>query len=297
MSKRVFITGSEGFTGRYVTEEFLRAGWEVWGAGLQPKPEQPQYLQIDLLKPQTLKPIATKIQPDVVIHLAAMAFVAEDDANSFYQVNLIGTRNLLEVLSAAKKPPECTIVASSANVYGNSTLEVLSEDSPTNPANDYAVSKLAMEYLAETYMDRLGVVITRPFNYTGVGQSSRFLIPKIVEHFKARAPVIELGNTDVARDFSDVRDIALYYRLLADLQPASEVVNLCSGTCVTLSHCVELAASISGHEIEIRQNPLFMRPNEVKWLSGSPDKLRALTGVVSPREIHETLIWMIKDAD
>ena len=194
MSKRVLITGSEGFTGRYVTDEFLRAGWEVWGAGLQPKPEQPQYLQIDLLKPESLQPIATTIQPDVVIHLAAMAFVAEDDANRFYQVNLIGTRNLLEVLSAAKKPPECTIVASSANVYGNSTLEVLSEDSPTNPANDYAVSKLAMEYLAKTYMDRLGIVITRPFNYTGVGQNSRFLIPKIVEHFKARAPVIELGK-------------------------------------------------------------------------------------------------------
>ena len=297
MSKRVLITGSEGFTGRYVTDEFLRAGWEVWGAGLQPKPEQPQYLQIDLLKPETLQPIATKIQPDVVIHLAAMAFVAEDDANRFYQVNVIGTRNLLEVLSAAKKPPECTIVASSANVYGNSTLEVLSEDSPTNPANDYAVSKLAMEYLAKTYMDRLGIVITRPFNYTGVGQNSRFLIPKIVEHFKARAPVIELGNIDVARDFSDVRDVAEYYRLLADAQPASEVVNLCSGAPMTLSHCLELAGSISGHEIKIRQNPLFMRPNEVKWLSGSPDKLRALTGVVSPREIHETLIWMIKDAD
>ena len=297
MSKRVFITGSEGFTGRYVTEEFKRAGWEVWGAGLQPKPEQPQYLQIDLLQPNTLTPIVTRIQPDIVIHLAAMAFVAEDDANSFYQVNLIGTRNLLEVLSAAKTPPDCTILASSANVYGNSTLEVLSEDSPTSPANDYAVSKLAMEYLARTYMDRLGIVITRPFNYTGVGQSSRFLIPKIVGHFKARAPVIELGNVDVARDFSDVRDIAFYYLLLADTQPTSEVVNLCSGASVTLSHCLELAASMSGHQIKVKQNPLFMRPNEVKWLSGSPDKLRALTGVVSPREIHETLIWMIKDAD
>ena len=97
MSKRVFITGSEGFTGRYVTEEFKRAGWEVWGAGLQPKPEQPRYLQIDLLKPETLKPIATYVQPDVVIHLAAMAFVAEDDANSFYKVNILGTLSLIHI--------------------------------------------------------------------------------------------------------------------------------------------------------------------------------------------------------
>ena len=293
MSKRVLITGSEGFTGRYVTDEFLRAGWEVWGAGLQPKPEQPQYLQIDLLKPESLQPIATKIQPDVVIHLAAMAFVAEDDANRFYQVNLIGTRNLLEVLSAAKRPPECTIVASSANVYGNSTLEVLSEDSPTNPANDYAVSKLAMEYLAKTYMDRLGIVITRPFNYTGVGQSNRFLIPKIVEHFKARAPVIELGNIDVARDFSDVRDIAMSYRMLAECEPAGEIVNLCSGQAISLEKCLALALQFTGHQIQVSINPAFIRKNEVKLLSGDRSKISALMSKSPLHEFEETLSWML----
>ena len=293
MSKRVLITGSEGFTGRYVTEEFRRAGWEVWRAGLQPKPEQPRYLQIDLLKPDTLAPIVTRIQPDVVIHLAAMAFVAEDDVNSFYQVNLIGTRNLLEVLSAAKSPPECTIVASSANVYGNSTLEVLSEDSPTNPANDYAVSKLAMEYLAKTYMDRLGIVITRPFNYTGVGQSSRFLIPKIVEHFKARAPIIELGNVNVARDFSDVRDVARYYYKLADAKPLGEIVNLCSGKSISLLRCLDVASELSGHELKVKVNPSFLRDNEVTRLAGDRQKLDQLVGVSAPQKFEETLRWMI----
>ena len=293
MSKRVLITGSEGFTGRYVTEEFRRAGWEVWGAGLQPKPEQPQYLQIDLLKPETLTPIATNVQPDVVIHLAAMAFVAEDEANSFYQVNLMGTRNLLEVLSAAKSPPECTIVASSANVYGNSTLEVLSEDSPTNPANDYAVSKLAMEYLAKTYMDRLGIVITRPFNYTGVGQSSRFLIPKIVEHFKARAPIIELGNVNVARDFSDVRDVARYYYKLADAKPLGEIVNLCSGKSISLLRCLDVASELSGHELKVKVNPSFLRDNEVTRLAGDRQKLDQLVRASAPQKFEETLRWMI----
>ena len=293
MSKRVFITGSEGFTGRYVTEEFRRAGWEVWGAGLQPKPEQPQYLQIDLLQPETLTPIVTRIQPDVVIHLAAMAFVAEDDANSFYQVNLLGTRNLLEVLSTAKTPPECTIIASSANVYGNSTLEVLSEESPTNPANDYAVSKLAMEYLAKTYMDRLGIVITRPFNYTGVGQSNRFLIPKIVEHFKARAPLIELGNIDVARDFSDVRDVAQYYRLMAENPPLSEIVNLCSGRPISLENCLKLARKISGHQIEVKVNRDFVRAQEIKRLSGDRAKLEKIILAPPATEFSGTLSWMI----
>ena len=293
MTKRVFITGSEGFTGRYVTEEFKRAGWEVWGAGLQPKPEQPQYLQIDLLKPETLVPIATKVRPDVVIHLAAMAFVAEDDANGFYQVNLMGTRNLLEVLSAAKTPPECTLIASSANVYGNSTLEVLSEDSPTNPANDYAVSKLAMEYLAKTYMDRLGIVITRPFNYTGVGQSNRFLIPKIVEHFKARAPLIELGNTDVARDFSDVRDVAMTYRCLSEQAPLREVINICSGTAISLQECLTIASELTGHDIQVSINTAFIRESEVRRLSGDRTKIETLVGQDSLHDFKETLAWML----
>lgn len=297
MSKRVFITGSEGFTGRYVTEEFTHAGWEVWRAGLQTKPEQPRYLQIDLLKAETLAPIVTRVQPDVVIHLAAMAFVAEDDANSFYQVNLLGTRNLLEVLSAAKTPPECTIVASSANVYGNSTLEVLSENSPTNPANDYAVSKLAMEYLAKTYMDRLGIVITRPFNYTGVGQSSRFLIPKIVEHFKTRAPVIELGNIDVARDFSDVRDVSETYRLIAERQPMGKTINLCSGRSTSLRQCLQIAAEFSGHSIDVRVNPAFVRDQEVRRLSGDRSKLEALAPAKIPRPLNETLQWMLSQTD
>ena len=293
MSKRVFITGSEGFTGRYVTEEFKRAGWEVWGAGLQPKPEQPRYLQIDLLKPETLQSIATTVQPDIVIHLAAMAFVAEDAASGFYQVNLMGTRNLLEVLSAAKNPPECTIIASSANVYGNSTLEVLSEDSPTNPANDYAVSKLAMEYLAKTYMDRLGIVITRPFNYTGVGQSSRFLIPKIVEHFKARAPVIELGNTGVARDFSDVRDVAMTYRCLSEQAPLGKVINICSGKASSLQECLTIASQLTGHDIQVNINPAFIRENEVRRLSGDRSKIDTLVGQDSLHDFEETLAWML----
>ena len=257
--KRVLVTGSEGFTGRYVCDEFARAGWDVWGAGLQPQPNRPQYLQIDLLKPQTLTRIVDVAAPDVVVHLAASAFVAEDDVTSFYGINLLGTRHLLETLSQAHTPPTCTILASSANVYGNTNLEVLDEASATHPANDYAVSKLAMEYLAKTYMNKLGIVITRPFNYTGVGQEQRYLIPKIVAHFKARATHIELGNTDVARDFSDVRDVARFYRLLAETRPCGETFNLCSGEATALETCITMASEMTSHEIEVRVNPDFVR--------------------------------------
>lgn len=294
MTQRVLVTGSEGFTGRYVCDEFADAGWEVWGAGVQPKPDNPRYLNINLLEPETLGLIGERAKPHVVVHLAASAFVAKADPTTFYHVNLLGTRHLLEALSTATAPPRCTILASSANVYGNSTLEVLDETAETRPANDYAVSKLAMEYLAKTYMTRLGIVMTRPFNYTGVGQEPRYLIPKIVSHFKARAPHIELGNTDVARDFSDVRDVAQAYRLLAEAQPLGQTFNLCSGEATALETCISMASEITGHDMEVRVNPDFVRANEVKTLRGRSEKLDNATGRQRRYGIRDTLEWMLQ---
>ena len=293
MSGRVLVTGSEGFTGRYVCEELASDGWEVWGAGSQSQPDNPLYLHIDLLRPETLSPIVEVIRPDVVIHLAASAFVAEQDPTIFYRVNLIGTRHLLAMLSASETPPACTVLASSANVYGNANSEILDENEPLQPANDYAVSKLAMEYLAKTYMDRLGIVITRPFNYTGIGQSQRFLIPKIVTHFRANAPIIELGNLDVAREFCDVRDIAGYYCELARVQPCGNTVNLCSGQTHTLTDVLEMASDITGHQLDVQVNPTFVRPNEVKRLCGDASKLAAITGKTAAYQLVDTLGWML----
>ena len=90
MIQRVLVTGSDGFTGRYVCDEFADAGWEVWGAGLQPKPDNPRYLNINLLRPETLGLISEHAQPHVVVHLAASAFVAEADPTVFYTLNLLG---------------------------------------------------------------------------------------------------------------------------------------------------------------------------------------------------------------
>ena len=261
---------------------------------MTPFPGRDRYIAIDLLDPKTLEPIAQSVRPDVVVHLAAIAFVAERDASIFYRTNLLGTRNLLETLCQSVSPPECTILASSANVYGNSDIEVLTEDSPTQPANDYAVSKLAMEYLAKTYFDRLPITITRPFNYTGIGQSERFLIPKIVDHFKRRADIIELGNLDVAREFSDVRDVAQVYRLLAQCKPIGETINICSGAPIALRDCVNMAAKIAGHHIEVRVNPAFVRENEIKSLSGDRAKLGSLLPALESRSFDETLTWMLE---
>ena len=141
-------------------------------------------------------------------------------------------------------------------------------------------------------MARLGIVITRPFNYTGVGQETRYLIPKIVSHFKEQAPHIELGNTDIARDFSDVRDIARAYRLLAEAQPHGETFNLCSGEATTLEALIRMASEITGHDIEVKVNPDFVRENEIKILRGNREKLNGITRRERRNEIRETLEWL-----
>ncbi len=227
--KRALITGINGFTGKYVTSALERAGYVVYGTGTVTEVDLPRYFQVDLLDKQGLTRVLTEVQPTVVLHLAAIAFVGHGEAADFYQVNLIGTRNLLEALAAHAESLEAVLLASSANVYGNTTEGVLAENTPVNPANDYAVSKLAMEYMARLWFDKLPLFIVRPFNYTGVGQSIDFLIPKIVAHFRRRVPLIELGNLDVWRDFSDVRTVARIYKRLVEIKPIGQVVNVCSG--------------------------------------------------------------------
>lgn len=287
--KRVLITGASGFTGRYVIERLQADGYEVVTLGSHAGPSGTA--SVDLLDRAALQAALDALQPAYVIHLAAISFVAHGDADEIYRVNIVGTRNLLEALAGLPKLPVHVLLASSANVYGN-VGGVLGEDAPLSPQNDYAVSKMAMEAMASLWKDRLPITVVRPFNYTGVGQSERFLIPKIVAHFKQRAAVIELGNIDVSRDFYDVRCVAeLYARLLA--RPASgEVYNICSGVEWSLERVIDTLREISGHDIEVRVNPAFVRENEVKSLRGSNEKVLGSVGKMLPFDFSSTLAWM-----
>jgi len=278
---KVLITGLNGFTGRYLHAELAAHGHDVVG------------LQSDLTDATGLAEEMQRVQPDWVAHLAGIAFVGHGEANDFYRVNLMGTRNLLAALAGCGRRPACVLLASSANVYGNSTAGVLREDAPPNPANDYAVSKLAMEHMARLWLDRLPIVIARPFNYTGVGQSESFFLPKIVAHFKRRAEMIELGNLDVWRDFSDVRAVVQAYRRLLEISPAGETVNVCSGRTYSLREVLTLCERLTGHVMAVRVNPTFVRANEVRSLCGDPSHLRALIGNWDTQPLEDTLGWML----
>ena len=150
-----------------------------------------------------------------------------------------------------------------------------------------------MEHMARLWMDKLPIVITRPFNYTGVGQSENFLLPKIVSHFQRRAEHIELGNLDVARDFSDVRTVVKAYARLLQLAPAGQTFNICSGKAHTLREIIGVVEQLAGYLIDVRVNPAFVRANEVYKLMGDPSKLQQCIGVLPEIPLRDTLAWML----
>jgi len=299
-SRRAFVTGLAGFTGRYMAQRLAAAGYDVWGtvAPGAARPDDPALahctlLPVDLLDANATRAALADARPDAVVHLAARAHVAQDEPSQTYAVNIVGTRNLLAALTGLDRRPSAVLLASSANIYGNSTAGVLDESVAPAPANDYAVSKLAMEYAAKLWADRLPIVIARPFNYTGVGQDDAYLLPKLVSHFARNAPRISLGNLDVSRDFSDVRDVTAAYLKLLEAAPAGETFNICSERAYSLKEVLAMLSRIAGYVIDVTIDPRFVRHNEVKSLSGSRDKLRRAVGELPVTPLDETLRWMM----
>ena len=297
---RVLITGAAGFTGRYLASTLADEGYEVHGT-VYGDPEvtvagASELHEMDLGDSENVSCVVRRVAPDKVVHLAAISFVAHSDVSAMYRANVLGTRNLLFALASNPTPPVATLLVSSANVYGNARSGMLDESVQPSPANDYGITKAAAEIVARAYQDRLPLIIVRPFNYTGRGQSSDFLIPKLVSHVRRRCTEIELGNLDVARDFSDVRIVVeAYARLLNSESALGGTFNVCSGSATSLRDLIEMAQQISGHRLNVRVNPAFVRENEVRSLWGSPQKLEKVIGPLQMPPIREIFRWMIQD--
>jgi nucleoside-diphosphate-sugar epimerase len=295
--RSVLVTGVNGFTGAYLASNLTGAGYQVHGI-VQRKHKKvlnvAQSYVCDLADKQHLKEIISSIRPQFIVHLAAISFVNHDNVEDIYQTNIVGTRNLLDAIAGTYRP-DMVLLASSANIYGNKKEGMIDESVEPMPANDYGISKLAMEHVSSLYKEKFPITLVRPFNYTGVGQSPRFIIPKIVEHVRRREPVIELGNIDVARDFSDVRTVVdVYTRLLACPSAAGRTFNVCSGKAYTLSQVLDLTRMLSGHDFIVNVNPAFVRSNEVKWLCGNNSALQVIIGPLDIPPLEETIRWMLE---
>ena len=282
---KILITGAEGFTGQHFLAQSKLRGHSI------------SILQSNLNDVKGLEAEIQAINPRYVLHLAGISHVDFADVAELYKSNVLGTTNLLDALIKLDTPPTNIILASSANVYGNSTAEPIREDALTFPSNHYAMSKLAMEYMARNYLDRLPISFSRPFNYIGKGQSDRFVVSKLVSHFVSRSKRIELGNLDVEREFNDVEFVCEAYFALLEYAEPGEIYNICSGITFSLESIINRLTKLTGHNIEVAINPAFVRENEIKRLCGDPSKLQSLSkakAISLPKiSIEETLKKMI----
>lgn len=292
---KVLVTGINGFTGRYVAEALAAKGHRVAGlirADSQDVPDIDVVYRADLSDMNTLREVVADAAPDRVIHLAAVSFVSHENVAEVYETNVVGTVNLLTAL-AALPSLERMLVASSANVYGNQHGQ-LDESVFPMPANHYGVSKLAMEHAARVMMGQLPITLVRPFNYTGVGQAEKFVIPKIISHARAGKSAIELGNIDVSRDFSDVRVVAdAYVRLLDCSEAIGKTFNVCSGRAFSLREIIAIVEAHAGIRFDITVNPAFVRKDDIEELFGNAARLEDAIGPLEMPPFDQTLAWML----
>ncbi|MFZ3100885.1 MAG: GDP-mannose 4,6-dehydratase [Desulfitobacteriaceae bacterium] len=293
---RALITGVNGFVGKYLIQELQDKDYSVSGIGVG-KFELPgvHYKEVNILDKLALKQAIEEINPEIIFHLAGLASVSQSwrDPKASFEVNVLGTINLLETLQG--RAVRSIVYVSSSEVYGPGRHlgEKFRETTSPNPQSPYATSKYAAERITLQLgqMYKLPVIITRPFNHLGVGQNVGFVVPdfacQIIEAAKQNKN-IRVGKLDVFRDFTDVRDIVRAYRLLAEKGHAGETYNICSGKGREISEILEFMRAEHGNlEVELDESKL--RPAENIYSVGDNNKIRTAIGWEPGYPIEESL--------
>jgi GDP-4-dehydro-6-deoxy-D-mannose reductase len=281
-AKRLLATGRSGFVGEMLSHVLAttahRQRWALAdiAAGL------------DLRDLAATRRLIEDARPDAVIHLAAQSAVPESfrDPEATLQINVVGTLHLLQALDAVGFKGRLLYVGT-GEVYGlvpESELPVTETRVP-RPRNPYAVSKLAAEALCWQWHASSGtnVVLARPFNHIGAGQSERFAVSDFARQVAEikrgrRPPIIRVGNLDVTRDFTNVRDVIEAYLVLLERGEAGETYNICSGVEHSLRTLLEQLIALGGVDAQIESEGARMRSTEQRRMCGDATKIYNATG-------------------
>ncbi len=310
---RVLVTGVSGFVGGHLAEHLIESGDLVvglsasgrWPAELAHLARQVRIERCDLaaIDGADLADLIGRKQPEVIYHLAAQANpqASVADPRGTWALNLGGALNLLEAVKASGQAPRVVLVGSGV-CYGNPAPEHLpvTESCPLRPNNPYAASKAAADLLGVQHFLTHGtdVVMVRPFNHAGPRQSPTYVLSglarQVAEVEARRKARVEVGNLDVVRDFTDVRDVVRGYRLLAERGVAGEIYNLGSGQGVKLADALDTLTAQAQAPIDVSVDPARVRPVDQPLLVADATKLRRATGWAPRFSIARTLADMLQ---
>lgn len=232
-----------------------------------------------------------KVRPDYIYHLAAQAFVPESFQNPqrAFEVNTIGSLNLLEAVRQLGLKSKI-LLAGTSEEYGEGEV---TEESMLVPASPYAISKMSMDMLGQLYAKSYGmnVVVTRAFNHTGPGRGEMYAesswAKQIVEIENGKRKLLEHGNLESVRNYTDVRDIVKAYILAIDLP--SDVYNICSDQNVSMQHVLDSLIHQSTKKIETKVNSSLYRPHDFSFKKPNCEKFKTLTGWKAQNDLAKTL--------
>jgi GDP-4-dehydro-6-deoxy-D-mannose reductase len=288
---RAAVTGSSGFVGSHLVPYLRGRGDDVVTIDRTGTPP------VDVTNAGKVRAVLEAARPDAVYHLAALSHVGQswDAPETVFRVNALGALNVLHACADAGVGR--VLVAGSADVYGAVAEEnlPLTEEAPIRPITPYGASKAAADIIAlQAFLgDGLPTLRVRAFNHTGPGQSTSMLIPglarRIADAERVGGSKISVGNLDVVRDLSDVRDVVRAYRLLVERGEPGEAYNVCSGRGVSVRDVADKMLSMSDAPLELIVDPQLVRPVDVPRLVGSAGRLHAVTGWTPEIELDRTL--------
>ena len=286
--KKLLLIGGNGFVGTHLRIA-LETKFVVISTGRD----------VDVRDLNKLHALVSSVQPDMVVHLAAVTTLSESFANpqDTYDINFFGTLNVLIALRKSNFVGRILYVSSS-EVYGllAETELPITESRVVKPLSPYAVAKIAAEALCYQWSqtEKFEIVIARPFNHIGPGQSERFAISDFGKQIAAiklglAKPVIHVGDIDTTRDFTDVRDIVGAYHLMLYQGGNGETYNVCSGIERNIRTLIERMCQLAGVVVELHSEPVRWRPSEQRRVQGGNQKLSDATGWMPAHTLDQTL--------
>lgn len=305
---RVLITGITGFVGSHLAEYALARGdVEVFGTvrwrsrmdNIEGILKDIDLIDCDLRDPSATRKCLEQVRPNYIFHLAAQSYVPASWSapSETLTTNILAELNLLEAIRDLGLETRIQ-VAGSSEEYGL-VLEdevPIGEDNPLRPLSPYAVSKVAQDFLAWQYNQSYGIfaVRTRAFNHTGPRRGQVFVTSDFSRQIAMiekglKEPVIEVGNLEARRDFSDARDVVRAYWLSLEKGEPGEVYNIGSGSAVTIQEMLDMLLSMTDDRIEVMPVPERMRPSDVLILLSDNTKFHAQTGWKTEIPLEKTL--------